>query len=137
MKFNIWFFPEPLMKVLITGAGGYIDTVLTEMLVKSGHSVSVLNYHTMKPFNEEFLIKNSANKFLLETFEQNLIKTGLYSKVAQSLISNQISLKMLKFDISEPYNESSGTREYMFSRYGLNNQEVYKKIKMTLKEGEL
>jgi len=128
MKFNIWFFPDPAMKDLITGAGGYIGTVLAEMLGKSDHSVSVLDHNTIKPFDEEFFIKNSANKFLLVTFVQHLIKTGLYSKVVQSIISNQISLKMLKFGISVQYTEISAMGDYIFSRYGLNDQEVYKKL---------
>jgi len=110
---------------------------IANLLGKDGYSVSILNYHTIKPFDEESLLKNSANKVLLVTFEEHLIKTGLYSMVAQSLISNQISLKVLKFGISEPYTEVSGTRDYMLSRYGLNDQEIYKKIKMALEEGKL
>ena len=43
MKFNILFFNEPIMKVLITGAGGYIGTILTDMLGAMGHSIVALD----------------------------------------------------------------------------------------------
>jgi nucleoside-diphosphate-sugar epimerase len=43
IKFNILFFFDPAMKVLITGAGGYIGTVLAEMLGKSDHSVVAID----------------------------------------------------------------------------------------------
>jgi len=122
---------------LATGTILGIAIKTAKLLEKDGYSVSILNYHTIKPFDEESLIKNLENKVLVATFEEHLIKTGLYSMVAQTLISNQVSLKVLSFGISEPYNELSGTREYMLSRYGLNVQEVYKKIKMTLKEVKL
>jgi len=35
---------------------------------------------------------------------------------------------MLKFGISVQYTEISAMGDYIFSRYGLNDQEVYKKL---------
>jgi len=110
---------------------------IAKLLEKDGYSVSILDYHTIKPFDEESLLKSSANKVLIVTFEEHLVNTGLYSMVAQSLMSNHIYLRVLKFGISEPYTEVSGTRDYMLSKYGLDDQEMYKKIKITLKEGKL
>jgi len=107
---------------------------VAELLEKDGYSVSILDYHTMKPFDEQTLLNSSANKRILVTFEEHLINTGLYSMVAQTLMTNQIYVRVLKFGITEPYTELSGSRDYMLSKYGLNDEEIYKKIKTALEE---
>jgi len=107
---------------------------VAELLEKDGYSVSILDYHTIKPFDEQTLLNSSANKRIIVTFEEHLINTGLYSMVAQTLMTNQIYVKVLKFGITEPYTDLSGSRDYMLSKYGLNDEEIYKKIKTALEE---
>jgi len=107
---------------------------VAELLEKDGYSVSILDYHTIKPFDEQTLLNSSANKRILVTFEEHLINTGLYSMVAQTLMTNQIYVRVLKFGITEPYTDLSGSRDYMLSKYGFSDEEIYKKIKKVLEE---
>ena len=120
--------------ILLITTGSILGKVInvSNLLENDGYSVEILNYHTIKPFDTETLIKCSKDKKLLVTIEEHLTSTGLYSIVIQSLVTHDMSIKTLQFGINEPYVSKSGSRDYMLSQYGLDEDSIYRKIKMAL-----
>ena len=120
--------------VLLIATGSILGKAIrvSNLLENDGYSVEILNYHTIKPFDTETLIKCSKDKKLLVTIEEHLTSTGLYSIVIQSLVTHDMSIKTLQFGINEPYVSKSGSRDYMLSQYGLDEDSIYRKIKMAL-----
>lgn len=105
---------------------------ISKVLEENGISVEILDYHTIKPFDEETLIKHSRSKKLIVTFEEHLVSTGLYSLVTQSLMKNNLHVKSIPFGVNEPITHLSGTREYMLSQYGMSEQNIYNNIREKL-----
>lgn len=120
--------------ILFISTGSILGLALkvAKMLNDLGHSTQILNYHTIKPFDEQSLLRNAIDKKLIVTLEEHVIETGIYSNVVQSLSKNGISVKVIPFGVGEPYVHESGTREYMLDRYGMEPTFMLDKIKKQL-----
>ena len=120
--------------ILFISTGSILGLALkvAKMLNDLGHSTQILNYHTIKPFDEQSLLRNAIDKKLIVTLEEHVIETGIYSNVVQSLSKNGISVKVIPFGVGEPYVHESGTREYMLDRYGMESTFMLDKIKKQL-----
>lgn len=105
---------------------------VAKSLEMDGYTSEILDYHTIKPFDEKTLIKHTNGKKLIVTFEEHLTATGLYSLVAQLVLNNELSVKIVPFGISEPVVHLSGSRDYMLSQYGMNDHAIYERIKKTM-----
>ena len=106
---------------------------IAKLLEADGKTVEILNYHTIKPFDENAIYKHSSGKKLIVTFEEHLSRTGLYSLVVQCLMDNDLNIKTISVGIKEPLIHSSGSREYLLSQHSINVKSIYEKIKETLK----
>ncbi len=120
--------------ILFISTGSILGLALkvAKMLNDLGYSSQILNYHTIKPFDEQSLLRNAIDKKLIVTLEEHVIETGIYSNVVQSLSKNGISVKVIPFGVGEPYVHESGTREYMLDRYGMESTFMLDKIKKQL-----
>ena len=121
--------------VLFIATGSILGKAMevAKLLEADGRTVEILDYHTMKPFDENAIYKHSTGKKLIVTFEEHLSGTGLYSLVVQALMENNSNIKTIPVGIKEPFIHSSGSREYMLSQYGMNVKGIYEKIKRILK----
>lgn len=120
--------------ILFISTGSIMGLALevAKMLDYLGYSSQILDYHTIKPFDEQSLIRNATDKKLIITLEEHAIETGIYSNVVQSLSKNGISVKVIPFGIGETYVHESGTREYMLGRYCMEPMFMLEKIKKQL-----
>ena len=103
-----------------------------ELLELDGYNVSILDYHTIKPFDKESLLKHLVGKKLVVTFEEHLINTGIFSIVSQIILAHDIHIKVIPFGIEEPFHEASGSKEFMLAQYGLECRLLYERIKKVL-----
>ncbi|MCL6090740.1 MAG: 1-deoxy-D-xylulose-5-phosphate synthase [Candidatus Thermoplasmatota archaeon] len=120
--------------ILFVATGSILGKAITigKLLESVGYTVTILDYHTIKPFDDESLLKSLDGKRLVVTFEEHLVTTGLYSLVAQTILSNDLSIRIIPFGIGESAIHYSGTREYMLTQYGVSDQLIYEKIKKAL-----
>ncbi len=102
---------------------------ISKLLEAEGFGVEILDYHTIKPFDEKTLIDKLSGKKLVATFEEHIISTGLYSLVAEAILNSGYSVKTIPFGITDSVFYFAGTREYMLSQYGMNDEQIYQKIK--------
>ena len=121
--------------VLIVSTGSILEKAIevSKLLEEEGYSTGILDYHTLKPFDEKSLIHHAQDKKLILTIEEHLIRTGLYSMTLQTLSRNGIQSEVVPFGISEPYLHSYGTRDFMLKQYGIDTKNIYKTARDKLK----
>ena len=105
---------------------------IRQLLESDGYSVTILDYHTIKPFDENSLVKHSEGKKLVVTLEEHLIDTGIFSIVSQIMARNDIRVKVIPLGIEEPLYHASGSKEFILTQYGIDSKLIYERIKKVL-----
>lgn len=114
--------------VTIVATGLMVEAGLkaSEMLNAEGISARVINIHTIKPIDEEILIKASKETGAVVTCEEHSIYGGLGSAVCEVLSENApCPVKMIG---TKEYGRSGKPAE-LFELYGLTAENICKKVK--------
>lgn len=72
-----------------------------EILKKEGLSVGLINMRSLKPVDDQVIIKAALQSDLIVTIEDHFLSGGLYSIVAETLLKNQISADVLPIALEE------------------------------------
>ena len=120
--------------ILFVTTGSILGKALEikHLLEFDGYSISILDYHTIKPFDEVSLLKHLEGKKLVVTLEEHLVHTGIFSIVSQIILRHNICVKAIPFGIEEPFYQASGSKEFMLAQYGIDSNLIYNKIKNVL-----
>ena len=100
-------------------------------LEAEGISAEVINIHTIKPLDEEAVIKAAEKIGKLVTVEEHSIIGGLGSAVCD-VVAQKAPAKVLKIGINDVFGES-GPAVHLIKKYGLDSESIYEKIKTFLK----
>lgn len=98
-----------------------------QMLEKDGISARVINIHTIKPLDEELIIKAAKETKKVVTVEEHSVVGGLGSAVCD-VLSQNIPTSVLKIGINDAFGESGPAIE-LIKKDGLDCEGIYKKIK--------
>lgn len=116
--------------VIACGVMVYESLIAAEKLEKEGISVRVVNLHTIKPMDEETVIKAAKETGAVVTAEEHQIYGGLGSAVAEVIARNHpVPIEMIA--VMDRFGES-GAPEELMEEFGLTNKEVYAAIKKVL-----
>jgi len=113
----------------IIACGELVKTALdtAETLAKENIHVRVINMHTIKPLDEEAIIKASQETPFIVTLEEHSIYGGLGSAVAEVVVQNKpIPMKLLGIP-DEP--AIAGKSKEVFEHYGLEPKNICTIIK--------
>lgn len=102
-----------------------------QKLEAEGISAEVINIHTIKPLDEEAVIKAAEKIGKLVTVEEHSIIGGLGSAVCD-VVAQKAPAKVLKIGINDVFGES-GPAVQLIKKYGLDSESIYEKIKTFLK----
>ena len=102
-----------------------------QKLEAEGISAEVINIHTIKPLDEEAVIKAAEKIGKLVTVEEHSIIGGLGSAVCD-VVAQKAPAKVLKIGINDVFGES-GPAVQLIKKYGLDSESIYDKIKTFLK----
>lgn len=102
------------------------------MLEKDGISAKVVNIHTIKPLDEELVVKAAKETGKVVTVEEHSVIGGLGSAVCE-VLSEKAPTKVLRVGIKDVFGESGPAVE-LVHKYGLDAEGVYGKIKTFVKE---
>ena len=108
----------------IIACGELVKTALdtAEQLAKEGITIRVINMHTIKPLDEEVIIKAAHETPFIVTLEEHSIYGGLGSAVAEVVIQNKpIPMKLLGIP-DEP--AIAGKSKEVFNHYGLEPNNI-------------
>jgi transketolase len=103
-----------------------------EILKEQGISASVANIHTIKPPDQDFIIKLAKTHKKIIVCEEHQTIGGLYSTVAEILV-NKYPLEVEKVGIENRFGQSGSPNE-LLKYYGLTADNIAKKAKKFLQK---
>jgi transketolase len=111
--------------VCLIAAGMMIPAALAaaQMLESHGVSAAVLNVPVVKPLDAATIVAAARGSRLVITAENHTIIGGLGSAVAEALAEAGVAAPLRRIGIADVFAES-GSREFLFARYGLSTQNI-------------
>ena len=97
-----------------------------ELLAEQGVDAQVINIHTIKPLDEELIIKAARATGKVVTVEEHSVIGGLGSAVCDCLSANAPT-KVLKIGVNDVYGESGPAVE-LIKKYELDAESIAKKV---------
>lgn len=102
----------------------------SEELQKEGIEVRVINLHTVKPIDENIIIKAAYDTGAIVTAEEHQIIGGMGSAVAEVIVKKQpVPIEMV--GIHDSFGES-GTPDELMKKYGLTYLDIIKATKSVM-----
>ena len=112
--------------IIATGLPVSESLAAAEKLAADGISAEVINIHTIKPLDEEAVIKAAA-----KTGKEHSIIGGLGRAVCD-VVAEKAPAKVMKIGINDTFGESGPAVE-LVKKYGLDSESIYTKVKEFLK----
>jgi transketolase len=112
-------------EVCIIGAGMMIPAALAaaRALEDNGVPTTVINAPVIKPLDKATVVAAAHKSRIVITAENHTIVGGLGTAVAEALAEAGVAAPLRRIGIEDVFAES-GSREYLFSRYGLSTQNI-------------
>ncbi|QNR23536.1 transketolase family protein [Croceimicrobium hydrocarbonivorans] len=101
-----------------------------EMLEAEGISAEVINFHTIKPLDEEALLRSTAKTGALVSAEEHQMAGGLGESLSATLVRNSPCPQEF-VAVNDSFGES-GTPEQLLEKYGLSTQAIYEAAKRAI-----
>ena len=113
----------------IVANGIMVDAALEakEILLGEGIDVSVINIHTLKPIDEEIIVKAAKETGAIVTAEEHSIIGGLGSAVSE-VVSEECPVVVKKVGVKDTFGES-GTPAELLKKYGLTAEDIVNAVK--------
>lgn len=92
------------------------------MLEEEGISAEILNIHTIKPLDEELIIKSVSKTGCIVTAENHSVLNGLGSAAAECL-SEKLPSPLRRVGVADHFGEV-GSTEFLKEKYGLKAKDI-------------
>ena len=102
-----------------------------EKLAADGIRAEVINMHTIKPLDEDAIVKAAKKTGKIVTVEEHSVIGGHGSAVCD-VVAEKAPAKVMKIGINDVFGES-GPAVQLIQKYGLDSESIYEKIKEFLK----
>jgi transketolase len=102
-------------------------------LGRAGIRASVLNAHTLKPFDADALLARAATAALVVTVEEHRRGGGLGGLVAETL-AERMPRRMLRIGLPDTLAPVSGSPDHILELHGLHPREITARIMTALEE---
>lgn len=119
--------------VTLVGTGLEVAACLeaAEMLEKDGISARVINMHTIKPIDEEILVKAAKETGRIVTAEEHSVIGGLGGAVCE-VLAEKAPVPVKRIGMNDVFGES-GVAEELLHKYGLDGEGIYQTVKEWMK----
>lgn len=117
--------------IIATGHLVWEALIAAEALEAKGISAEVINIHTIKPLDEEAILKSVKKTGCVVTAEEHNIIGGLGESVSRTLIQNHLVPQEF-VAVNDSFGES-GTPDQLMEKYKLNNQAIVEATEKVLK----
>ena len=101
-----------------------------EALKKENISAKVINLHTIKPIDQDIIIKSAKETGAIVTAEEHMVAGGMGSAVSE-VISQTFPVPMEFIGIKDRFGESGDPKE-LFKLFGLTADDIIKAVKMVI-----
>jgi len=118
--------------VTIIGTGIMVEAALAakEILFKEGINARVINIHTIKPIDNELIIKAAKETGVIVTAEEHSIIGGLGSAVSE-ILCEEYPVPVLKVGVQDVFGESGQPAE-LLKKYGLTAMDIVTKVRKAI-----
>ena len=116
--------------IVATGHLVWEALIAAEKLEEKGISAEVINIHTIKPLDEEAILKSVAKTGCIVTAEEHNYLGGLGESVAGVLALNNPTPQEF-VAVKDTFGES-GTPEQLMEKYKLNNQAIVEAVERVM-----
>ena len=122
--------------VAIVACGALVANSLTaaDILSKEGIKATVVNMHTIKPIDQEILVKVAKEVNAVVTAEQHVLDGGLGSAVA-SVLARNYPVPMEMIGIDNRFGQS-GEPDILFKEYPLLPEDIVVAAKRAIERGK-
>ena len=124
---------RPGSDVTVIATGLMVSKALqaAELLAAEGISVRVINIHTIKPLDEELVLRAARETGCIVTSEEHSIIGGLGSAVSE-LLGEKCPVPVLRHGVNDEFGRS-GTAAAVLDYFGLNAEGIAAKVREALK----
>lgn len=119
------------VSIVATGHLVWQSLIAAENLESKGISAEVINIHTIKPLDEQAIIKSVQKTGAIVTAEEHNYLGGLGESVARTLTTNYPVPQ--EFIATKDTFGESGTPDQLMEKYGLDNKAIEKAVLGVLK----
>ncbi|HRX30269.1 MAG: transketolase family protein [Bacteroidales bacterium] len=102
-----------------------------DVLAEKGISAEVINIHTIKPIDEEAILKSVSKTRCVVTAEEHMLNGGLGDSVAQ-ILSRKLPSPMEMVGVNDVFGESGKPNELMV-KYGLDTPNIVEAAQKVIK----
>lgn len=127
---NGLLMPKTGSDVCIISTGRMVHNAIkiADNLKNSGVSVGVVDLFRLKPINEKLLLETMASYKRVVTYEEDFLIAGLGSAVAEIMVDHSVFKPVLRIGQSDKFVYDIGGRDFIWERYGLDEQSAENKI---------
>ena len=120
-------------QVAIVGCGPILAEVLlvSEELEKSGIETIVINNHTIKPMDEQTIIRAARTCGALVTVEEHQVNGGMGSAVAEVLARN-FPVPIEFIGVYDSFGESAKSPDELWEKFGLRAKNIEDAVKKVI-----
>lgn len=122
--------------VAIVGYGPILVHALTaaDNLNKQGIWVRVVNFPTLKPFNEKAVLKVIEETGAIVTLEEHSIVGGIATMVSEVMAKNGVTVPFVPIALKHEWLDIYGKQTDLWNVLGLSVADIEKAVKKVLKE---
>jgi transketolase len=106
---------------------------VAERLGKEGMSVRLISMHTVKPLDDEAVVKAARETGAVFTLEEHSVIGGLGSAVAGVVAERAPGTTFKMFGIPDEFAKYVGTQAYLLSKYSLTADAISTEIARLIK----
>ena len=122
--------PGKDITIIATGLPVSESLEAAKMLAEDGIDAQVINIHTIKPLDEELVVKAAQATGRVFTVEEHSIIGGLGSAVMECLAEKN-PVKVTRIGVRDTFGESGPAKD-LLHKYELDAEGIYKQIKAAL-----
>lgn len=127
----LWESKSPKVGIIATGALVYQALLAAKELKESSIETEVMNLSTIKPLDEEAIVKLAKKTGRIVTVEEHQKSGGMGSAVAECMAKNY-PVPMEFIGVDDQFGQS-GKLEELLKHYGLDKEAIIKSVKKILK----
>ena len=101
-----------------------------EILSAEGINAEVINIHTIKPLDEEIILKAARECGVIVTTEEHNIMAGFGSAVAE-VVAEKCPVPVIRHGVNDEFGRS-GAPQKVLDLYGLNAEGVVKAVRRAM-----
>ena len=120
--------------VVLVGCGPYPLLAClnaADLLAGQGIEATVLNMHTLRPFDAETLVAAARPAALVVTVEEHWCSGGLGGAVAETL-AEAMPRRVLRLGVPDRFVDEVGNQEHLVTHYGLTAERIARAVHTAL-----